>query len=58
MATSNRDRIDRGCSILAAGLLPFVDAAMSAAAPGGRDWVEMLEARDNSRHGTDASVLA
>ena len=38
--------------LLAAGLRPFVDAAMSAAAPGGQDWVEMLEARDNAKHGT------
>ncbi len=53
MAISNRDRIDRGMNVLAAGLAPFVDAAMSAAAPAGRDWVDMLEARDNSRHGTD-----
>ncbi|MGH3197907.1 MAG: hypothetical protein ACRDOH_09735 [Streptosporangiaceae bacterium] len=53
MATSNQDRIDRGMILLAAGLAPFVDAAMSAAAPAGRDWVDMLQARDNSRHGTD-----
>ena len=53
MATSNRDRIDQGMSILATGLAPFVDAAMSAAAPAGRDWVDMLEARDSSRYGTD-----
>ncbi len=33
MATSNRDRIDRGLQLLQAGLEPFVDAAMSAAAP-------------------------
>ena len=52
MATSNRDRIDRGLQVLAAGLGPFVDSMMSAAAPAGRDWVEMLEDRDNTRHGT------
>ncbi len=51
MATSNRDRIDRGLQLLAAGLKPFVDAVMSAAAPAGRDWVEMYEARDNARRG-------
>jgi predicted AAA+ superfamily ATPase len=52
MATSNRDRIDRGLQQLAAGLGPFVDSAMSAVAPGGRDWVQVLEDRDNAKHGT------
>ena len=52
MATSNRERVGQGLELLAAGLWPFVDAAMSAAAPGGQDWVEVLEARDNARHGT------
>ena len=52
MATSNRDRIDRGLQVLAAGLGPFVDSVMSAAAPAGRDWVEVLESRDNARQGT------
>ena len=52
MATSNRDRIDQGLQVLAAGLRPFVDSVMSAAAPAGRDWVEVLDARDNTRRGT------
>jgi predicted AAA+ superfamily ATPase len=52
MATSNKDRVGQGLELLQAGLEPFVDAAMSAAAPGGQDWVAMLEARDNARHGT------
>jgi Swt1-like HEPN len=51
MAMSNRDRVGRGLEILAAGLSPFVDARMTAAAPGGKDWVEMLQARDAARHG-------
>src|SRR5690348_10688274 len=51
MVMSNRDRVGRGLEILAAGLAPFVDARMTAAVPGGRDWVEMLQARDLSRHG-------
>jgi predicted AAA+ superfamily ATPase len=51
MAPSNRDRVGRGLEILAAGLGPFVDARMTAAAPAGRDWVEMLQARDAARHG-------
>jgi predicted AAA+ superfamily ATPase len=52
MATSNKERVGQGLELLATGLLPFVDAAMSAAAPGGQDWVAMLEARDNAKHGT------
>jgi predicted AAA+ superfamily ATPase len=52
MATSNRDRIDQGLQLLGAGLRPFVDAVMSASAPAGRDWVELLDARDNQRRGT------
>ncbi len=50
MAVSNRDRVGRGFEILAAGLEPFVDERMSAAA-NGRDWVELLAARDSARHG-------
>src|SRR6266496_3732343 len=53
MATSNRDRVGRGLEILAAGLSPFVDARMTATAPNGRDWVEMLQVRDASRHGSE-----
>jgi predicted AAA+ superfamily ATPase len=52
MATSNRDRIDQGLRLLGAGLRPFVDSVMSASVPGGRDWVELLDARDNQRRGT------
>jgi predicted AAA+ superfamily ATPase len=53
MATSNRDRVGRGLEILANGLGPFVDGRMTAAAPGGRDWVEMLQARDAAKHGRE-----
>jgi predicted AAA+ superfamily ATPase len=52
MATSNKERVGLGLELLQAGLEPFVDAAMSAAAPGGQDWVAVLEARDNAKHGT------
>ena len=39
MAMSNRDRVGRGLEILAAGLGPFVDARMAAAAPvAGTGW--------------------
>lgn len=53
MAINNRDRIGRAFEILAAGLGPFVDARMAAAAPDGRNWIEMLQARDASRHGSE-----
>ncbi len=52
MATSNKERVGQGLELLQAGLDPFVDAAMSAAAPGAQDWVAVLEARDNAKHGT------
>ncbi|MBN2177583.1 MAG: DUF499 domain-containing protein [Demequinaceae bacterium] len=51
MAVNNRDRIGRALEIIAAGLLPYVDEKMSAAAPG-KDWIALLQARDNQRHGT------
>ena len=49
MAVSNRERVLRGLDILAAGLGPFVDAVMSQALPGERDWVEVLKARNTRR---------
>jgi hypothetical protein len=55
MATSNRDRIGRGFELLAAGLAPFVDQLMSAAAGSAGDWLGLLEARENARHGTGKS---
>lgn len=55
MALSNRDRIGRGLEILLRGLEPFVDMMMSMAMPGSRDWVEVLEARDEQKHGTSRS---
>jgi len=53
MATSNRDRIDAGLQLLGAGLRPFVDAVMAASVPAGRDWVQLLDARNNARRGTN-----
>lgn len=50
---SDRDRVGRGLEILAAGLAPFVHARMSAASPGGTDWVEAVAARDRARFGGD-----
>jgi predicted AAA+ superfamily ATPase len=58
MATSNRDRVGRGFEVLAAGLAPFVDQHMSAAAPAGADWVQMLETRDEQKFGTSKTYSA
>src|SRR4051794_383587 len=55
MAASNRDRIDRGLQLLALGLRPFVDSVMSASVPAGRDWVKLLDARNNAKRGTSFS---
>lgn len=52
MATSNRERIDQGFQLLQQGLGPFVDRAMSAAAPSKQDWEAVLEARDNAKFGS------
>jgi predicted AAA+ superfamily ATPase len=53
MAISNRDRVGRGMDILAVGLAPFVDERMMAVTPDGRDWVDMLQARDAAKHGRE-----
>jgi predicted AAA+ superfamily ATPase len=56
MATSNRDRVGRGFELLAEGLEPFVDRHMSAAAGrAGTDWAQLLQAREQARHGTAKS---
>jgi hypothetical protein len=52
MVMTNRERIDRGLEHLARGLGPFVNARMSAAAPSGQDWLDVLAARDRSRFGS------
>ena len=54
MATSNRERIDQGLQLLGQGLKPFVEAVMTPSAQG-RDWVEVLDARNNARRGTHFS---
>ena len=52
MATSNRERIQRGFEVLAEGLGPFVDDRMSAAAKeAGGDWIALMEARDEAKNG-------
>jgi len=52
MAINNRDRVSKALELAVEGLLPYVDQHMSAVAPG-KDWVELLEARDaaNGKHG-------
>ncbi len=52
MAMSNRDRVGRGFELLAAGLEPFIDQLMTAAAGSAGNWLALLEARDNTRQGT------
>ena len=52
MATSNRDRIGRAFELLSDGLGPFVEQHMSAAVPAGADWLAVLAARDEAKHGT------
>ena len=56
MALSNRERVGKGFELLAIGLEPFVERVMSAAAPAGRDWAELLAARDQARHGSTRTV--
>ncbi|BCJ64829.1 Swt1 family HEPN domain-containing protein [Polymorphospora rubra] len=51
MALSNRDRVSRGFEILAEGLGPIVDRLMSQAAPAGKDWLELVAARESAKHG-------
>jgi Swt1-like HEPN len=52
MATSNRERVGRGFELLAVGLSPFVDRMMSAAAGAAGDWLALLAARENAKHGS------
>jgi predicted AAA+ superfamily ATPase len=52
MATSNRDRVGRAFELLATGVAPFVEEHMATAAPAGADWLDMLQARDEAKHGT------
>ena len=57
MAVSNRDRIDRGLTVLAEGLEPFANHAMAEVAPNG-DWLAMLRARDVAKHGASRNLVA
>lgn len=62
VAVTHLDRLRKGLDLLGAGLAPFVDKHMSAAAPA--DWADLLAARDEQRSGrrtaiskTDPAVL-
>src|SRR5581483_9622299 len=44
-------RIGRGFELLAAGLEPFIDQLMAAAAGSSSDWLALLQARENQRQG-------
>jgi len=58
MALSNRDKVGKGLEALGRGLRPFVDRHMVATAPDGKDWVELLEARDAAKHGSSKTYSA
>ncbi|MEQ4209650.1 Swt1 family HEPN domain-containing protein [Actinopolymorpha sp. B9G3] len=54
MATSNRDRIERGLTLLSAGLDPFIENALSDRVPTGKDWTLVLATKD-AGNGTSRS---
>ena len=56
MATSNRERVDAGLQLLRAGLRPFVDAVMSATAPGRAGLGSCSTRGTTSEHGTTRST--
>ncbi|TDD36827.1 ATP-binding protein [Actinomadura sp. KC06] len=51
MALSHQQRVGRGFEILAEGLAPVVDQLMREAAPAGKDWLELLAARESAKPG-------
>lgn len=56
MATSNRERIAKGLDLFAEGMYDFVDQHMTAAAPGTVDWLDLMAARDEQKHGVAKSL--
>ena len=53
MAISNRDRVSKGFDVLSSGLLTFVDRQMNEAfSEFNKDWINVIEARDESKQGT------
>lgn len=51
MATSNRDRVERGLSLLSDGLDPFIVDALADRTPDGADWTVILATKDADKAG-------
>jgi predicted AAA+ superfamily ATPase len=46
VATSNRDRVERGLALLSEGVEPLIARALAAKVPAGHDWTVLLAAKD------------
>ena len=55
MAVSNRDRVSKGLEMLAEGLSPFVDRAMTTYIDGG-DWIGYLKKKDLTKFGNSKNL--
>ena len=55
MAISNRDRVSKGLEMLAEGLGPFIDRAMSTYIDGG-DWISYLKNKDLTKFGNSKKL--
>ncbi|MEU6429670.1 Swt1 family HEPN domain-containing protein [Microbispora sp. NPDC046973] len=51
MALSHAQRVGKGFELLAEGLEPVVDRLMQAAAPAGKDWLDLIAAKEAAKHG-------
>ncbi|MGQ4616298.1 Swt1 family HEPN domain-containing protein [Nocardia sp. R7R-8] len=49
MALSNAQRVGKGFEILAEGLEPVVDRLMQEAAPQGKDWLDLVAAKESAK---------
>lgn len=58
MALSNKEKVGRALTAVAEGLKPFVDSRMSATLPAGKDWVDVIAARENAKDGTSKTFKA
>ncbi|MEV7638564.1 Swt1 family HEPN domain-containing protein [Streptomyces rubiginosohelvolus] len=52
MALTNNEKVLRSFDQLLEGMRPWVDMRMSAQAPAGKDWVELIAAEDVAKFGT------
>ena len=52
MALTNNEKVLRGLDQLLEGMRPWVDMRMSAQAPPGKDWIELIAAEDEAKFGT------